>query len=495
MAIYVTNWGNDNNDGSSWELAKRTPVSNGYLKGWFNLFLGDGFNVIGEPIVVLNGEGTLPPTLLYKSVSFTNAIVLNYRLISKNNTDNKIINSMIINCGIGVSYRNTTMQHSIISRCFNGFLANYNNNNYNNTIFKHDHLTYIRLGALASSYEENTIVANCNIEFKYPKTVFRFLFINSKFKFYNGTLGNDEADYTYPSGATDEDKLTNLRQRMATVYGGSPDDYLIGCKYYSRNAPDGQEEDAGYIDAYNDIFVDADNDDFHIRPDVETVSGIPVHHMAWDGGYIGAKPVGFGYSLSAFTLSNIGTDGKITDQETDATAANSTIQDFGKIRKVQDFSMLGERAARNGQQINSVTNLGSPFSAGTTLTAGKNYMCIDDVIHLDTDNIDIDPWSTFYISTDQTFSTAGTGRVQEVLLNDYDPKFKMKCSRTDNTLVSATEITMKVYETPMVNVDVNGEPIAGNADAGYDEVTAQPLYARYVQITEVKVKANNLPAR
>jgi len=351
-------------------------------------------------------------------------------------------------------------------------------NNFINNIFSK--ITSLQIGAITT-------------ELKYS------LFINSKFMFTGGDLGTDETDYTYPSGTDDDAKLQNLRDRMADVYGGQPSDYLIGCKYYSRNAPDGQEENEPYASAYQDIFVDADNDNFYLRNDTEI--GQTAAHMAYDGSYVGAKPIGAQSNLSDFTLTNIDSStGLIQDQEVDATA-ESIIHDLGKVRRIISLQALGERAARNGQQINSEPNLGTAIDAGSAvLTDNSIYMVINDVITLDDANAtSYNPWETF-VATDEGsgaglgFSTTTNGQVQEVLISDYDDKVQIQVSKDAADLSDATTITLFLHEEPMVNLDVNGLPELGNADDGYESDNAQPLYARYIRFF-ITVKANNLPAR
>jgi len=491
---YVAPWGNDENDGSSWETAKRNPVSGNanILKGLVNLNLNStSENYTAVDGGVVDGAGRFQNVTVMNNIQHKNAVFKNYQcMYSKTSTisgKTGFINCVLLNIPTliyTVANRKILMQNSIVKNT-NGFdLDSYFNEGTNSTFFYCDFIIY--------KGHSKLIIANSNLELEGVNKYINYsLFINSKFKFTGGGLGTDETAYTYPTGATDDDKLTALRNRMVTVYGGDVSLYLIGCKYYSRNAPDGQEEDAGYIDAYKDIFVDADNDDFHLKEN----NPVNAHHMAWDGNYIGAKPVGNEADLSEFTLTNIDSNGKIIDQETDATAV-STIQDLGKTRKIAQFQVRGQRAARNGQQTNDEANLGVPIAADgvNTITAGKTYMCIDDIIHQDTTNVDRDPWETFIAANTETISTIGSGKVQEVLIDKYDNQFKITCSKTDATLASATEITMLRYEVPMVNVDANGEPTAGNADPSYDAGTAVELYTRYIKYN-IRIKANNLPSR
>ena len=498
---YVANWGSEDNDGLSWESAKNSINSISienydifHIKGYYNETINTGnksVKVYGYG-TIFNGNFTTPTTSFSKLIDGINFENYSNGISNYFEAGTLLNNCMIKNAQLAAGYnsiRRVYSTYSIFNNCsYFTQLRDEDLLSKNCTFFNIQFDSSSNKNQLANNF---MIFSNSDLflsDLEYPYTY--SLFIHCKFQLTGGGLGNDETAYSYPTGNTDTEKLQNLRERAAAVYGGQNYDYFIGCKYYSRDTADEDTPGNDAETAYQDIFVDADNDDFHLKAD----NPVDAQYMAWDGNYVGAKPVGVGVGLSSMTLSNIdATTGLIQDQETDATADTGII-DIGKERKITNISALGQRAMRNGQQVNTISNLSAPIAAGSTLTAGKIYMCIDDVITLDTDSKSYNPWEMFLVGTTQTFSTTGAGRVQEVYIDQYDEKITIQCSKTDSTLTGVPTITLFLHETPMVNVDTNGEPTKGNADAGYDEATAQSLYTQYIKVNNI-VKANNLPAR
>ena len=511
---YVTNYGNDANDGLTWETAKKTfqgakdaglnPV---YAKGWFDDAAMGYATVIGG--IVSNGVNN--NSIIADAFERFNGDTINFsnwnRIFSPYfpSTYGSLANCIFYNCGLIGFTKYNSRYHSdngigqfrsnLIYNSKNVYLNLYNRN-YGNTIHNiSDLLLLFGLNTTNNINFQKNIISTSVVEAYQSRMYDYSLYINSSFKFTGGLLGTDETTYTYPTGATDYDKLQNLRNRMASVYGGVASDYLIGCKYYSRNAPDGQEEVEPYASAYKDIFVDADNGNFYLKEDSIAA------HMAYDGSYVGAKPVGQQIALSDFSLTNIDANGKVTNQEIDSLAQRLNVTDLLKVRKILSWTALGERAARNGQQINTESNLGLPISAGAAvLTALKTYMVINDVITLDNAAAtSYNPWETFQAIDEGGgaglgFSTSTNGQVQEVLIDKYDEKITVKSSKDNPALTGANTLTFYLHEQPKVNLDANGIAIAGNADATFDPATAVDFYMRYITL-DVQIKANNLLAR
>ena len=142
---------------------------------------------------------------------------------------------------------------------------------------------------------------------------------------------------------------------MATVFGGSPDDYLIGCKY--TDAPD------------TDFFIDPSRNNYYLVP-----NSLPTK-MSYDGKYIGARPEGsfIAFNSSNFTYSNFDSNGNIVNQRIDATAT-SNIVDLLQIRTINKLDSLGQLAARNGNELNlTETILPNPLIYSDALTLGRTY--------------------------------------------------------------------------------------------------------------------------
>ncbi len=503
----VANWGNDNNAGTvagseptldEWKNAKRSLQgaidagfgawdkeihANGYYNG---ITTSIGNLKLYDNIFSYNTSGD--QTALSISTSVYNLKCEGFPIGISTSSSNAIISSGYIKNSVDAihgsflqTYRNSgNISKTIFNNCINILINNKNLNQ--NTIHKCVNFSFEATGDEVILYKILSNINEININ-RIGVTYFQYsLFINSAFKFTGGGISNDETTFEYPAGADDIEKLENLRDRMAIVYGGVAADYLEGCKYYSGS--------------YNDIFQDADNGDFNLKPDSIAVN------MAYDGSYIGARPVGQNIPIANFTKTNIDTNGRVIDQNVDANAKSTSIIDLGKIRQIVSWTALGDRAARNGQQINTEENLSAPIAPGSNvLEDAKVYMCINDTITLDDAGATTyNPWETF-VAVDEGsgvglgFSTAGSGQLQEVLIEDYDQKIKVKSSKTDALLSTAPVLNFLLYSNPpRVNVDANGIPTAGDGDTVFDEGTAVDFYTRYLD-PDIDIQENNLPAR
>jgi len=491
---YCANWGNDNNDGLAWETAKRSfqasvdiSVNNDsiYFKGFYNENVSPPAQriLIGDKVSSIIDGTKLSGSFNIYARRYT--ILQNWLLVVGSSASASYGN-IFKNCIINSIYSRSLSEDLHISN--NNYTLNPRSSIGNDvTLYSKNINNILSYGV----YEVSTwiggayswIIANWSIDQAYITVgLYKYsLFINCKFKFRGGGLGTDETTFEYPIGATDEDKIQNLKDRMVIVYGGVATDYLIGCKYYSG--------------ADTDIFVDPSVEDFHLVPNCIAA------HMSFSGDYIGALKEGHKYDWNTdwASIVNIDSNGNIIDQTVDA-SAESNIIDIGYVRKINDFSILGQRALRNGNQVNIVSNLGNTITAGSSvLTNAKTYQVRDNTITLDdSGGTVLQPFECF-VANDEGggvgLGFAGTGTVKEVLIDNYDPKIQIKCSRTDATLASAVTITCKLSDSPvMVNVDGGGEPTHGSADAGYDSGTAVQLSTRYIKMY-LLVKANQLEAR
>ncbi len=498
---YVSNWGNDDNDGLSWETAKRTfqgakdaNLTSLYAKGFFyeQLTFSVATVINGDNLILsgLNLAGIINPSganiSTYRNIIFKNAINLkDFAGFGENIILEgcSIFNIKRMHLETG-TYKYFSLKECLISNVPEAIL-DFNKNGHlfkNNTLYKVIGNILIYDNGIPTDYNNNLIV-DSSIEFlNNPEILSYTLLTNSDFKFTGGSLGFDETTFEYPIGVDDLAKIQNLRNRMVIVYGGLASDYLVGCKYYSGS--------------YNDIFVDADNGDFNLVPFCIAA------HMSYDGDYIGARPEGTKaeWNTDFASIVNIDANGNVIDQTIDASAETSII-DIGHERDVLNFQALGQRAARNGQQVNIETNLGSNISAGSSvLTDGSVYECVDDtIVRDDSGSTGQNPWETFTAVDEGAgvgLGFTGSGEVKEVYTDDrYEEKVQLKSSKTDGALAAAVLITSKLHSDPvLVNVDGNGEPTHGDADVGYVEGTAIPLRSRYIQFF-IKIKANNLPAR
>jgi len=480
----VAIWGNDLNAGTvvgseptdtEWRNAKRTlqgakdagfdPI---FAKGWFNEAVVNSDQLIAVNLgdVIIDGQ-----FLAYNSVA------LNYNRCVIRNSTQAILNVYALNNSIvsNILHRfdvhNSITSNNVIHDC--DLFAN-NQHTQNNTIHKTNCIV-----AFESSIPNNSIISN-SAELKFTKgNGSSVLFINSAFEFTGGT-GVDETTFTYPTGADDDARLQNLKDRMAIAYGGSASSYLIGCRYYSGS--------------YNDIFIDADNGDFNLIP------GCIASNMAYDGSHVGAKKQGVKINwVSEWTnLVNLTTEGKVIDQTLDA-SATSVIKSIGAVRKITSINQLGNRAARNGVQINTESNLGTEISAGSgVLTDGSVYVVRNNSITRDdggaTAQIPFDTFTALDEGAGVGLGFSGTGVVREVLIEKYDSKAQFKFHKTDNALITAATITLYTNSPILVNADSNGNPTYGNADTGYVEGNGVDLFSDWYQEI-LLIKADQLAAR
>jgi hypothetical protein len=479
---YVTNYGNSENDGSSWETPKRSiqsaidaGLTTVYVKGYFNeAITGSTKYIYGDGYTVIDG------TLLSYFTNYINYDILsnlkiqNFDKLCSTSLFRMTCRNVIFSKVAYIYYRDDAITRAAESCLFDsvttgllitGYAIRYNNTFYNSKIT-------LNAYACDTSYNHSNIYSECDLDIQISPAFQYSLFHNCTFKFTGGDQDADETEYAAPSGDTDADKLNDLRSRMVAVYGGVSSDYLQSCKYQT----DG------------DLFIDVDNENFYLVP------GCQASSMSYEAGYVGKYPEGVAADIpSDFTIyTNINDDGDITDQTVNA-YAETAIMDIGSLRHISSLNALGERAVRNGNQVNADADLGDAMYPGTDLTAGSTYLVKTEAISLTSSGTTRDVGETFIASADDGLAfTSDTGYVQEVYLNK-PRSIEIKASKTDATLESATWIKLDLYETPYVNYDENGLISAGNLDDDYDEDTAEKMYIRYWK-ARINIQAKNLPA-
>ncbi len=476
VAGYVTNYGNVENDGLSWDTPKRSIQSAKdaglypqFIKGLFNESLSlpdqvfDGNNhalLIGYPdLVLLGGQLTNMEIRNYVSVRWSHGYTGGLR-------NSKLINVTNL---IHISHESIWHIRSLIANVKNQTIM-YSYLRDNMTIYNCD-IVFSYTSESPSGFDKYALFSECKL--KHTKlTEFRYtLFHNCTFMFSGGGLGTDETVYIAPTGATDTEKLENIRNRMATVYGGSSSDYLKGCKYQT----DG------------DLFINPAKENFYLVPECLASK------MSYEGSFVGKYPEGsladFATDFASYT--NIDANGDIIDQTVNATA-ETNINDLGKLRHISSLKALGERAIRNGNEVNLNANLGASVYPGTSLTDGATYIVRTEAISLTASGITRDVGETFIATAaDGLDFTSDTGYVQQYIF-DQNRTIEMKVSKTDAALSTAVWIKLKLDEMPMVNYDANGVVQYGNADDNYDSGTAERMFIRYWK-AKITVQAKNLP--
>jgi len=512
---YITNYGNDNNNGLSFDTPWRNLTMMNNIRSHRNYYYLDGYFTGFESInrlyiryiyginnTKINGNNSYRTDHQY--CELYNLELFNFKVFAER------IVLQVENCyfhDIYKLYNYASHSSANFKNCV------FKNVNYisqagvpqysNNTFFV---CQYIYVG---NYIKQNNIFYDCSINIFNKCDIRRSLFMNCSFRFYGGGLGNDESTAIYPIGVTGEEKLQNLRDRMSTVYGGNANDYLFNCIYYTGS--------------YNDIFVDADNDDFGL------VQGCIAEHMSNFGSYIGAKKVTVKSNINQSSLINVSTSGYIINQLNDAEYISETL-DIGSVKKIKKFNIINELSVHNGFQINYDSTLGTIFNQGEDVLTNDNlYTVLSNNIKIDNASEDIYTTYDTFIASAETpideyhgnglgfkeycfeqgiYGTCGTngsiiisdqecgtnGQVQEVIYENNMKKIKILTSKTDSTLNSSTELLMKISEEPKVNVNILGEPIIGNADSSFDESNAVSLYTRYIKLN-INIKSNNIPIR
>jgi len=521
---YIANYGNNLNNGSSWNLAwKNIYAANNILRHYDNYYL-DGYfddlphinrtykrHLYGVNNTKIDGKNYYNTT--YFNNNFYHLEIFNFKRFVT------YVNGSVGYCyfhDISEFYSSLTDRAYIYQCIFNNvnriYFASYIIQYSNNTVHNCSNV-YLRY------LKKHFIFSNCTISINTASNISYSLFINCSFKITGSGTDNDETEYTYPIGDTDEEKMENLRERIAYVYSRTDtESFFKFSKYYSGD--------------YNDIFVDADNGNFSLVP------GCIAETMSEFGTKIGATNIGITTNIDQSILNNIGTSGYIQNNNIDA-IYDSNIIDFGKVRKVTKFNILYDNFKRNSFYINTDSNLGEIIYEGdNVLTDGIEYVNINNEIEINNTSKDYYvKWDTFITNAEAdpnnglgfrskcfeygiystngtcgTNSTSGTngtdgteclpetiifdsycgtnGAVQEILFDKLQI-IKIKCSKTNSTLDIEPELTMFLSDTPMVNVNVIGEPIYGNADENFNSETATPLYTRYIKLT-THIKSNTL---
>jgi len=514
---YITNYGSDDNNGLSLSTPWKSLTMLNTILSHYNYFYIDGyFNDLQyvniNYVRYINGlnNAKIDGNNIYHS-NYIRCILSDLEIFNYDRFCG-YISSAVTNCYFHDITRLYGTYPSTLSYFKNCIFKNvkyvslatytmYSNNTFFNC-------QYVALG---NHDKVNHIFCNSSIDMFNKIRMLNCLFINCSFKFRGGELGLDETEFTYPNGTSGDEKLQDLRDRMVNVYGEIETDYLIDCIYYNGD--------------YNDIFIDADSGDFHL------VSGCVAEHMSYMyGNYIGAKSAGITSNINSSTLINIGTSGYILDQLQDS-LYESEILDIGFVKKITNLNILESFSPYNGIQINYNSNLNSYISQGTNgLINGETYAVLSDNIVLNNQNEDYyTTWHTFvanyeipiegvsgdgldfskYCFEYGTYGTCGTdggfgvtineqcgtdGLVQHIIYENDIKKIKIKVSKTNPLLNDSTELLMKILEEPMVNVNILGEPIIGNADLNFDENTAVSLYTRYIKFI-INIKSNNLAIR
>lgn len=362
-AGFATNYGNSENSGLNFWEAKRTIVqvlaigSPQYLKGYFNENNTGQSTIIGVDLAIYDAN---PNFSIGTAITTFNKMQL-IPTASGGGIGGNYGNDNII---LGISgygaYSNGQISRDLISitGVFGGNTASYLG--ANNTIIAIGTVATVNV-SLSATDPFNNIFSNFPSGILFPATLvdakrIRYNFFrNCKFKFVLTGGASNETTFTYPTGATNQLKIDNLRARMATVYGGVVSDYLIGCEY--SDEPE------------TTFFIDPSRNNYYLVP------GSTPTKMSYDGKYIGARPEGsfLVFNSSNFTYTNFDVNGNIVDQRIDASAI-SNIVNLGQIRTVNKLDSLAQLAVRNGNDLNIVeTVLPNPMIFSDALTLDKTY--------------------------------------------------------------------------------------------------------------------------
>lgn len=487
-AGYVSNYGNVDNDGltplspkRSIQSAKDSGLKPIYINGKFTETVTGAYAIItGNGYAVLDGANAINYAIDSGSMyncELHNLTARNFITVLKGgyNRTIKFSNCCFIDCKeliSGAFQHAGSISDSLIANFSHAFIEYFSRITcYNSTV---EMKRFNGVGCANSIYSECQILIGTDMyysETKFPSIAYS-LFHNSTFKFTGGELGNDEADYIAPIGADDNAKLENLRSRMATVYGGNASQYLPGCRYQT----DGN------------LFINPAKENFYLVP------GCLATKMSYEAGYVGKYPEGsladFASNFASYT--NIDASGNIIDQTVDA-SAETNITDLGKLRHINSLEAFGQRATRNGNQVNVDADMGAVVNPGTNLVDGKTYLVHTEAISQTASGKTRDVGETFIATAaDGLAFTSDAGSVQEVYL-DKPRCIELKASKTDPTLAVTPWVKMDLFKEPRVNYDGNGQIQYGNADAGYNEATSERLFIRYWK-ARITIKAKNLPS-
>lgn len=480
MAIYVSNWGNDINDGSDWAHAKKTlqgaidsGASTVYSNGYITDYAGNNIEIYGQNNTVWD--------IRRADVSIKGINLYNIKVLAKDYPGGLSNKLKPINCEIfcsqtysGKGYGSFNLIKADVSMSTSG--ASYTPCDWT------EHLTIITpdftIDHSGMEGDKNSIIDANTIKITQLGLKY-ILFIGAKFQLASGG-DNDESTYTYPMGGdtlddttTDEEKMQNLRERAATVYGGNAKDYFIGCQYYSGAA--------------SDIFNDPDNDDYTLK------TGTIATYMSYEGSYVGKYPPSLSWKFPDDFSNIVNFDGnKIADQTQDASAEGS-IKDIGAVRQITNLPVIDSPAYRNGVNLNDDNVLQNGSISSGNIQAGHVYYVNGSEGDSITYNGTTYNYNEYFVGVDGVTTFTGSGIVREVYYNDYKRAMQWKFSRDDSTLSNAVKITLYAGQEPEVNTDTDENPTAGNADDNFDSANAVKLSARYMQ-PFILYKADQLKA-
>lgn len=485
-AGYATNYGNTENNGLSIDTPKKSiqsaldaglnPV---YVQGEFAEGLSfSSKQIVGDGFAVLDGGKIIDIVIPSNySMGIRNLTIRHYSRLYMSRMQSNNANQGIRNCIIKdvttiyiANINISDNEQPIVDNCLIYIGTTH-------TIANATSCTFSNINSLVFKYKENminhsNIISECNISFTSLRNFVYSLFHNCTFKFSGGGLGKDESALAAPIGSNDIEKMNNIRERMSIVYGGVAEQYFSNCLYQT----DGE------------LFVNSEKENYYLVPNCQAAT------MSYEAQFVGKFPecsvVDFASQFDSY--SNIDTQGNIIDQTVDA-SAETNITDLGKLRHISSFEALGERAVRNGNQVNTNADLGVIINAGTNLTNGKTYIVRTEAIGLTASGKTRDIGETFIASaTDGLAFISDTGYVQEVYL-DKPRSIELKASKTDPTLAVTPWVKMDLYAEPKGNYDENGQLLYGNADVNYDEATSERLFIRYWK-ARITIKAKNLPS-
>lgn len=464
MAVYVANWGNDINSGADWANAKKTIQ--GAIDEGSDIKTQGRFTFSGaiHPADIDGTNKTLittPPNENITYGDFQNIIIKNYYNANYGNHNNNILYCIGGGEPVNAFYGNNNMV----------FLFNDTftiNGGLNHNTITGNYIVYLK----DDSVKQNNIFYS-KLKVRHPDKIYYNLFINCQVK-----IGS-ESTYTQPSGTSNEEKMADLRQRAANVYGGNPESYFPGCQYYTGAA--------------TDIFNDPDNDDYSLVP------GSIATYMSYMGSYVGKYPPSLSWTMpNDYTLTNF-TGQKITDQTSFAKAEGSIkTNPTGEPREVLSVPFLDNPAYRNGVNMNTEDIVAGSTTPSGSIQSGHVYRVEGGEItyesYPDIQGGTVDyPEGSFFVGVEDNSGNdvtnyTGTGSAREIYFEKFARKVKWKFSKTDAGLTSAVEIQLYADKQPMVNTDSEGEPTHGNADDGFDEATSVALIAKYMQpIVEFQV--------
>lgn len=435
---YIASWGDDTLGDGTEEKPLKTPVLNA-----LNVISGVYHGIImsisvysqwiieaQSAIFIGNNEDNFLDTTSGSNTILKNLVIKNYKYLLNGNPIGNLRSLIVDNCIVNLNVKirsndynsNTIFINSLIILPIDGIIT------HNNDLSPYAISLYPEKTTKKSTFSGGISEFNVNLQVKGKNNIFYNHKINIPLNralcifFFKYSLFDEsctykfgsEATYTAAAGATENDKLTDLRNRCVTEFGGVASDYFIGCRI-------GDPE-----------FNDPENEDYTLKP-----TSI-ARNMADDGRHVGKYGVALRWNfranqadgdwLNSEAVNAIIADNSLKiDDDNETTTITGLPKAYEKIKELASLPVFGFTADRNGEQIGyEDIDLATEIQPGTgVLTIGEFYQVFDDMVTHNSNNFLA---GQVFKAVNADFTSAGSGTVRQITATPFRPSVQWRFS-------------------------------------------------------------------